>query len=222
MVLVGYWPLDEESGNTAYDVRGNNNGNVSGAIQGETGVVGGSSYHVNGDDGKLVDCGVLAEVHGSDSLSLSVWTKFESISSGFNSSIATHRDNDNGWGFTHNNGNEIRFRMENGATHASTNPATLSTGNWYHIAGVFNRDRSRLWIDGKLAAEPNQINNISVPSIDVPFKIGNNEYTNSGSRYIPLNACEIRVYDHALTPQEVQYLYQVGKRGLHTSDSRTL
>lgn len=29
---------------------------------------------------------------------------------------------------------------------------------------------------------------------------------------------EVRVYNHALTSQEVQYLYSVSERGLYTSD----
>ena len=46
---------------------------------------------------------------------------------------------------------------------------------------------------------------------------------NEGGRFnFEGNIQHVRIYDHALTQQEINYLYQVGSRGIHTSDKRTL
>ena len=51
MTLIGYWPLNENSGK-AYDRSGNgNHGSLNGAVtQGETGLLGNTAYDFDGND----------------------------------------------------------------------------------------------------------------------------------------------------------------------------
>ena len=77
--LVGWWPLNEDSGNTAYDLSGNgNHGSLNGGItQGVVGKGGLTSYSFDGND-DYVDVGDSA-FNLSEAISLSVWIKPDSL-----------------------------------------------------------------------------------------------------------------------------------------------
>jgi len=211
---VSRWTFDDSdtSGGVLTDIWGDNDATNNGA---DTGVSGANqtyttneAYHVDGSDSKVVDCGVISEVHGSNALTLAAWIRRDTWDSLFNSVIATHVDNTDGWGFISNDSDGIRFRMENGGTLASSLSTTISQDEWYHVVGVFDDDHSVLYVDGSEAAGRNQTNGISVPSVDDPFKLGNDEF--DASRPKPVDVDDVRIYDKALSDSEVSDLYNNG------------
>lgn len=212
---VSRWTLDnaDVSGSTVTDVWGNNDGTNDGAT---TTLPGANqtyntneSFEVDGSNGKTVNCGEITGPQGSTDFTLAAWIKkTASWSSGFNSIIATHENNDNGWGIFSQTGDTISFRMEQSGSKADTNSVTISDNQWYHVVGVFNNNSSVLYLDGGQAAGNNNTSDINVPSVNTPFKMGNDLYKTSRQKTVQVD--DVRIYDRDLSSSEVSNLYSNG------------
>ncbi|WP_079890532.1 LamG domain-containing protein [Halorubrum sp. AJ67] len=210
---VSRWTFDNEdtSGSAAIDSWGGNDGSISTGVS--TGTSGANqtygtneAYYLNGDG--EVNCGTITEVQGLNSMTLAAWVKYDSIRS-FNSSIAMHTQNDDGWGFTHSDNSSIRFRCETNGSHASSRTVSINLGQWYHAVGVFDDNEGRMYLNGTLAAGPDVSNDITVTSVNDPFCIGNQKYRSS--RDIPMGVDDVRIYSKALSDTEIFNLYNTGR-----------
>jgi len=96
----------------------------------------------------------------------------------------------------------------------STNSMSIASygipayGKWYHVAGVFNSDnKSELFINGESVDVGGSINN-ALGSDDYmsayPLLIGSGDESNT---YLEGRVCQVRVYDRALSADEIKALY---------------
>ena len=103
-----------------------------------------------------------------------------------------------------------------------TGEGVLSSGvsldtNWHHIVGVFdvNHNETRLYVDGVLTGT----GSIDTDTSTNDVFIGKNPFNMKESWNGKIS--EVRIYDRPLAPSEVQYLYNVGKRGLQTTSKKS-
>jgi hypothetical protein len=218
MPLVGYWPLNETSGSTAYDRSGQeNHGSLNGGVtQGANGILGNNAYQLDGTD-DYVDVG--SNTGEGSNLTVSAWINLNSLpSSGF-TTINTKRrvaalSIDGG------SGGELHGNMGDGSSWGnSVNGSVLSTNEWIHIAAIYNSsDKLVLYQNGEEDARTSQ--SISIGSNSNARGIGA-KYKSGWTNFLDGRIADVRIYNHALTPSEVQYLYEVAKRGKMITDKRS-
>ncbi|MDO8619660.1 MAG: DUF2341 domain-containing protein [Candidatus Daviesbacteria bacterium] len=201
--LVGYWKMDESSGNAA-DSSGNSNTgtwNGTGASHYSAGKFG-NGGGFNGTDDYAT--GTLSSSLQPTRITISLW--WQAQSTGSNQYIIdTNGDNSN-YGYTiQTNANITGYYVTLGgvASDQLTN-YTFTAGNWYHFIATYDGSSIITYING---ARQSSFSISSSPNITYSggaFNIGRN---NNNSYFIKGILDEIRVYNRALSPKEVSDLY---------------
>ena len=223
MVLKAYWPLDEASGE-AVDVRNGNNGSLNGGVtQGVAGIVGGKACDFNGSGG-YIDVSTTTYQNGGP-WSVNIWFNADSVSGPHNFVSDDDGGADDNIGFQYlciyDDGGNVPPSLaiwDHGPGTWRFADTEVSTGKWCMATFVYDGSGTVFFYlngnpDGKGAL--NQSYEKAVMSV-----IG--AYGSTTDRFFDGRLSDLRIYDHALTQSEVQYLYQVGKRGLYTSSKRNL
>jgi hypothetical protein len=219
MTLVGYWPLDESSGD-ALDYSGNeNHGTVNGATQGYTSttLLGNSVYDFNDSNNEDVNIGSVNYVAGSNQVSICSWFKADDINqSGVHRIFGRHSTsaNDN-WALWLNQG-VLEFYVDTGSN-ADAGTISPNTGQIYFVVGVYDGSSAKLYINGEEQDSVSQSGTIANTS--APVTIGSRQST---EHFFDGQISNVRLYNHALTPHEIQYLYEVSQTGQMTSSVKTL
>lgn len=205
MPLVAHWPLEEDSGSTAYDVRGSNNGSTSGATVNASGINGKTAYTFDGTDDyvSISDSSSLDYVD----VTVSAWI-YRTDNSGWDFVFEQRNGNFNGmWiaGTTSADTATFHINDSGGTTHrVESASGSVPLNEWVHITGTYNGTVQRIYINGVESGS----NSASFTPMDpnVARYIGagqsNTEYYFNGT------ISDVRIYDHALSPLEVQRLYE--------------
>jgi hypothetical protein len=207
--LIGWWPLHEQSGQ-ANDLSGNgNHGTVNGATQGVAGKEGLTAYNQSGSEYIKFPGDPLS---GYENMTFTFWFKWDGT---FESHLFRCRPTQANL-FDFQSGGQPEPQLNNvitdsnGTTHSIGNTISnlpqVSKNKW--VFGVVryrkNKDFS-LYLDGEL------INSIEVDNYRVK-SFTNDIYTknNGYGQEFGGNISEIRTYNRALSPQEIQTLYEWG------------
>ena len=150
--LIGYWKLDESSGN-AYDSSGNGltltNVNSTSYTSGKYGngadyERGSSQYHYIADNEELSITG---------DLTLSAWIKPESNTASTMYNIAGKWDTwtDASYLLTQY-GDELRFYVDTASDYVTTTATNLSTSTWYYVAATYNSSSqtATIFVNGEI------------------------------------------------------------------------
>lgn len=232
MVLVGYWPLNEESGGIAEDVRNNIDGETSGGVtQSVGGVLGDTCYDFDGSGIVNTETGEISggPLDISERLTLSCWIKLRD----YNSSercVVHHRREVGADGPSLNYSLSIDVSDSNdfvfwyngtGDWNSIDSGYDLPTDEWHHLGITVDNTSDpmevKFFVDGELYSTKTSSNRIENKTAE--FHIGNSD---GNPRGIDGKIQDVRVYNHDLTEQEISYLHSVSERGLHVSDKRTL
>jgi hypothetical protein len=201
--LEGHWPLTEDTGSTAYDYSGNeNHGDVTGAGPVDTGTVtgpfGNSAYSFDGSDDEII----FSSYSTFSEATLSAWVR----PTGSNSEQAIISvDVNNNFYLRSTSGNWETFIFDGSSSH-------LATGNqivydeWIHLVADWDGSTLTLYENG---VETASVSVSSMGSGNRTNYLGNSANTN---RRIEGQLSDARIYSRALSPQEVQALYQAGRR----------
>jgi len=216
--LVGLWSFNggDMNGNTAYDRSGNNNNGT--LTNGPTRAIGkiGQALSFDGAD-DYVDVGTGPSVKGLAQYTISMWIRPSSFPINANpygefTNAGTHRII-----LTMEAATSIRIFGKALDGDAAGNFVrcnsgfTLVANNWYHIVAIFDSisDIHSIYLMGSLCNSNSVV--VSAVSNTVPsasIKIGS---TATPSSYFPGLIDDVRVYNRALTPEEVKQLYLMGK-----------
>ena len=101
-----------------------------------------------------------------------------------------------------NAGDGIRFYINSNAVGAGS-----LTDGWHHIVGTYDRTNKRLYVDGAQVNLNNQADAIATSSL--PLEIGRYDQQSSYGYEDPI--AQPRIYNRALTAEEVQRNYNAGK-----------
>lgn len=204
MTLVAHYNFEQSSG-ALEDVTGNGNDSTSEAVTSRTvtGVLGGNAWDFDGSD----DGVTLASFPQFSAYTISFWAYFDNINDGDQDYTVSIRDNQ-----------DIQIRERNGAmdfyqdgTNVSS-PVSITQGVWQHWSCVWDGSNTSLYRNGVVQSE-GSVSTISVSNQS--DELGRS--TGAGGRYLDGRLDEVRIYDHALTPAEVRYLYDVTQHGQYTS-----
>ncbi|MHC4175343.1 MAG: LamG domain-containing protein, partial [Planctomycetota bacterium] len=203
--LVGWWKLDETSGETAYDSSGN--GNV-GTLQGDPvwqplgGKVGGALEFDGIDD--YVDCGSDASLDITNEITIAAWVKTnDSGNSQFNPYVTK---GDRTYGLKHHSRNTMEFVIYDGYWRTTHFPVDSSfNGVWHHLAGTYDGSQLKLYIDGTL--EVTTAHKGSIASNTANLDIARN--SEEAGRFYDGAIDDVRIYNYALSPDEIETIYRV-------------
>ncbi|MHC4345944.1 MAG: LamG-like jellyroll fold domain-containing protein, partial [Planctomycetota bacterium] len=214
--LVAHWEFEEGEGSIAYDSAGDKDGIIYGAAW-TAGVFGGA-LDFDGDMDRV-------EVPDDDSLNpsteitISWWVynrggqpatiyKYASCPS-----EPASPGNSRAYGLSvYEAGLTMQIFSSVDTEDNLTSEDPVSLDEWHHVAGTFNAGAAALYLDGN----PQISDTLTVSSImnDVqPLIIGGCwEYCGTDSFQSRLNgkADDVRIYDRALTPEEIDEVYQEG------------
>ncbi|TKJ37076.1 MAG: hypothetical protein CEE38_09240 [Planctomycetes bacterium B3_Pla] len=194
--LVAHWRFDETSGTTAFDASGNgHDGTIMGDPQWVPGKLGGAlEFDGSGD---YVDCGASPDYEIAVNITIACWIKVDVFDKTWQAIITT---SDSSWR-VHRSGssNNIAWGTTGLAPLDLTGTTDVSTGEWFHVAGVYNGTQKLLYINGNLDASSDSTGNITASS--VPVYIGEN--SGATGRFWDGLIDDVRIYKRALTETEL-------------------
>ncbi|MCA9732818.1 MAG: T9SS type A sorting domain-containing protein [Deferribacteres bacterium] len=202
--LVSYWSLDEGADTTAYDATANsNNGTL------KNGTVWADSKFGNGllfdgvDDYVLIPSTTSLNID-TNAVTLSVWAKLDYLPADLPGPYGPiyDSDTDNYVIYMDRGNNELRFKVTTvtGAQRPGIPADALTTGEWLHIAGVYDGVAAKIYLNGKLQDTLPLTGNIKTNSGDIFLG-------RTGTTYFSGGIDHIQIFDRALNAQEVVYLY---------------
>jgi hypothetical protein len=199
------------SGTTWTDLSGNgNNGTLVNGVGYDSGNLGSLVFDGVND---YVDCGFASSVRTS-SVSYESWIKF-SVSQSQKTIMGIHKDGTGGCsiGIHDSFANRIKFHTNsiganNGNGILGTNQ--LNDNIWHYVVGTYENSTStmKLYVDGILDVTLIGPATPVYPS-DRNLNIG--RWTGAGTQYFNGNISNCKIYNRALTPQEIQQNYNATK-----------
>ena len=214
--LVGWWKFDEGSGTVAYDSSGNgNDGNLMGGPTWTTGKIGGALKF----DGvnKYVDVGNSSMLNPSDSMSITCWFLPSEISDyGHGTPIVTRYVAGSDYSrksyvLKFSSLGKPEYYLYNGSSpYASAKTQmVLLTDQYYFIAVAFSTLGGSMYLNNIKVAELNPGELTSIMQSSVSTRIGSWGH-NDWPEFKGL-IDDVRIYDRALSAEEVQALYNLGQ-----------
>jgi len=203
---VGWWKLDETSGETAEDSAGNNDGRLVGDPQWQPtgGKVGGALEFDGVDD--YVETNYATDL---SAWTVAVWVNSPAApSSVWPSGGPVHREKN--YQFNWNHGDETyrgAAAMQVGGIWYAAKYMPLSAKTWYHLAATYDGENLKAYKDGVL------ITNNSAPSgtpdaESATLKFGKHS---ASSDYFGGTIDDVRIYNYALSEGEIKTIYNESK-----------
>ena len=208
--LVAYYSFDDCS---AKDLSGNGN---DGIIYGAKCVDGkfGKALRFDGVDDK-VNCGNAALLSITDKITLEVWIKTSSWAMKYPTIVSKSRRTTEWdgeyWLAVKASTGQVTFAFAPAGADAIDHwtSTTLSPNTWYHIVATFDddADQVRIFINGE--EDPNSpFTETNTPgATDLDVEIGYGGHTND---YFNGLIDEVRIYNRALSEEEIRALYERG------------
>lgn len=216
MSLVGWWALHETESNKATDLSGNGNQGTLGdgstsstyPTQGVAGKAGLTSYSFDGSS-QYINLGNFFNEDGVHTIS--AWVKQES--SAYEGIFETRSLTSPYQGFELSSldNNKLRlYVMDDNNTVESIHSDNAYLNEWVHVVGVINQAKGyiKLYTNGTLDGVKNRPSGSMTYSGDT--RIGSN--SDSSGEFWTGNIADVRLYDHELSPQKIQTLYNQGSQ----------
>ena len=151
-----------------------------------------------------VDCGNDSSLDITDAITIEGWIKPNVVDSWSQSSIITHLGAGKyRWKIGIDNTTQLRFDIyKNQTTVVSPSGGTLVAGSWHHIVGISDGVNAKIYLDGTF------ISSLPFPyliqDVNTPIYIG---YESVNIRYFNGTIDEGRIYNRALSPDEIYHHY---------------
>lgn len=215
--LISHWKLDESSGTTAFATVGGLDATLHNGPQWQTagGVVGGALQFTGGSNQHAITTdSSIFDADPGDVVSVSFWFKRNAMQGDPWEYLLFKEAHCTGWTFDIDNGALwfVLSTSNNHCTspahyHAIANDVRYDDGEWHHAVGIIDRPAGqiRLYVDGNLKATTSSINSAAGnPGYDFPFRFGADWENNRNYKGM---LDDVRIYDRALTLQEIGTLY---------------
>ena len=198
--LVAHWDFHEGTGEVLHDRSGNGN---DGTIHGATWVKSGAGYALKFDGvDDYVDCGAGPSLDIRDKITLAAWVwaadrehrgEAGIVGKAYESYVLTCP-------YYHRRDSRI-YAYCSGGGHNTY--ATLTPGQWHHVASTYDGMALRLYIDGRQVSAKG----LKLPAINSRghFWMGRSDGAVQWTKdaHFQGKITEVRVYDDALTPDEI-------------------
>ncbi len=216
--LVGHWPLDETSGTVANDLSGNGNTGTFENLDPATGTAHGaidSAISFNGTDQRIH----IGDVELSNSaITVSVWYKTPSTTGKTDSIIGKYHASSSkrAYRLSHSNSEVFSFlvshnglaKWQGSGNMVQTMSATTTVPNtWYHVVGTFDgAGNGKIFVNGVEDGSATDAAVTSIYDVSTPIYIGYSE--SAGDQYGEGLIDDVRVYNRALSPEEIALMYE--------------
>lgn len=207
--LVGYWKFDEGTGMIAHDSSGNgNDGSLKPDESGPMWTEGklGSALRFDGvnDYVNILDPGIPNwPLDITEQITISAWIKPQTPFRDFFS-----KTNWNMWRIILNESgvNNVKIVQDIGGSNVTTLSANnvISADQWIHVAYTYNGSQTQIYINGEPSGPSVPASGLLATN-DNPITIG--YWPNSPDRYYKGLIDEVRIYNRALSREEVQKIY---------------
>jgi hypothetical protein len=218
--LVGYWPMNDTTGDTAIDISGfgNHVGNsLVPLVWNPDGRIGGA-VDFNGNTSYLerADSVLSSNFPGKDgsvtgALSVTAWILPRSHS--YQMIVAKDQENRRSFNFAITGEGKLSVQIGTGdEMYPFTGDSIIVEGVWSHVAMVYTfvTDTSSIittYVNGVFDKSISDVNG-PVNSTDTPFRIGARSYTGQRRSFNGL-LDEVRIYNRALSIMEIQAIMQI-------------
>ena len=209
---TGFWPLNESSGTTAYDVVGGNNGTYEGGYTlgvggpGSSFFAGNSAANFDGNIAHVDIPGGLLNI--SNAVTVTAWLQLSGLN-GFDGVVG---HGDSSWRMTVD-GSAIPAGNDGAPPADAYNAAVnVNDGNWHMLAYTYNgftnqNFNGRLYLDGNLIASNSVFATPAGNNLDMWIG-GSPDYgTNTGKRIIAANMADVAVFAEGFTGAQITALY---------------
>jgi len=203
--LVGWWKLDDGSGDTVADSSGNNlQGTIAGDPVWSDGVAG-KAMKFDGD-GDYVDLGNDPSLNITNQITVAAWIKVDTFDCEWQAIITK---GDGSWRLQRNGTeNSIEFActgafVPNALVGSLFGTISINDGKWHHVAGTYDGSRICLYVDGKLDVSSEAAGSIMVNDYNV--LIGAN--AEKANRNFKGSINNVRIYSYALSAEEVNEIF---------------
>ncbi|HCO92690.1 MAG TPA: hypothetical protein DIU00_01860, partial [Phycisphaerales bacterium] len=199
--LVAYWTLDEGSGDSIYDISGNdNNGTINGATWGEGKY--GNALQFNGQDNYV-------EVPSSDSLeidenvTIATWINWIDAGDTWICILANGQQNgpwENYGLFINRSSRFVYFTLSLDDEHVPQQTANNITvpNEWVHLCATWDGSTARIYVNGEMELEIAKPGTLTSPGL--PLRIG---HRSGSAHYFNGTIDEVRIYNNVLTKPKI-------------------
>ena len=204
--LVAYWPLDVD----AKDIFGGHDGTLVGGAQFTDDLERGGVLSVDGVDGKVeIPHSDELVFEPTDSLTIALWLNIRTLPGSWAGIVTKSRDISPWYGLWVTTGNQWHFDGGDGGTNVRMDAGTAMTG-WLHLAGVYDADKNTqtLYVDGAVIDEGTGVTIATSGAGDVWFG-----GAKSVTEFLDALIDDVRIYNHALTEEEIQTVMLSGGEG---------
>ncbi len=206
--LAGYWKLDDGSGTTATDSSIHaKNGTLTNGPTWTTGQIGGGVDLDGTND--YITMGDQSIHEGMSQMSLSIWINMDALPAtnympiSKSNTVGQYRLNIDSTGAVHFVVATTNNTWYSTGTRVDASE-TLSTGQWYHLMGVYDGRFVRIYINGRRSGTGSQAISGNIITDADELRIGYDTYGN----YFNGKVDEARLYNRALSDEEAERLYQ--------------
>ena len=204
--LVGYWSFDEGMGDTAYNAAAtgsvNNgalgNGTVANMPSWSNGKINGALDFDGMND--YIDCGSDTSLNITDAITIEAWVKGDGWKgtqtiAGRSPIVYDLLMIDN-TPYFYSNGDLLTKRAVG---------SSISSLQWHHITGVYDGTNTIIYVNGVRGTDASEP--LAPPSSVENFYIGSR---GGSTRYFNGTIDEVRIYNRALSTEEIRYHYNRG------------
>jgi hypothetical protein len=206
---VGHWEMDEGDSNTVSDSSGSNyHGTAQGSYSWVAGKIGSSAIDFTGGKVVVTDKGATPLLNPASEVSVMAWVNGSQSPDGYTARVIVKgidAGDGESYGLEVSADDEPSFliRDSNHGGHGLDSGKTLVHGEWMHIAGVYDGNNIKVYVNGGLA--DSNSNALGFPLLqDVnDLIIGD---AGDVEREFPGAVDDARVYGYGLTDAEVAYI----------------
>ncbi len=210
--LLGWWKMDESTGNSVADASGNKNagatrGNV--AWRPSAGKIAGAAEFDGGDS--YIEIANESAFDVTSQISIAAWIKVNKFDKRFQTIIS--KGDADGW-VLHRDAESDHLGFAFGQDRWVVGETAVNDGQWHHVAVTYDGGKLVMFIDGRQDAD----NHVSgpIPVNNTPVCIGENP-TAKGRSWNGL-IDEVRIYNYTLSTDEVASLYEVAATAPQPAD----
>ena len=207
--LIGYWTMDDGSGNRAADRSGLGHHGTLEGLDPATAWVGGyfgGALYVNQNEMAGVRVVPSRSLDGMQRFTVAAWVYREEVGR-FGSVMSRQISGTNNdiFGLTFSN-NELSIYVPpiNGVTTVARSPLPFPVKKWVHVAATYDGDTVHLYQGGVLQAS--QPARVTLPSSLEPIYLGTNKNSTLVPEPLRGRLDEVLIYDRALLPSEISAL----------------
>ena len=198
-----------------------NDGIISGATWGAANGISGGGFSFNGTSDYIeIPNETTFDISGA--LTLSVWFYYDSTANGTDRFVlgkSNWSSAGKGYHLAIRTDNKLNFTLYEQTGHylSAAGDAALTVDNWYHVVGTYNGTPTtagiKMYLNGVEAAGYTDVTFDYIGLNNLPVRVGRDSGTTG--YYFTNSLDEVRIYNYALTLNEVQGLYQQVKANVN-------